>query len=196
SALDAKELDPQWLLARVIENLYIHHLYDSKVLDADRNPSEYAFQSEFATIIRNLLPLAYPLLQYKTLVEVKERDKEECSKKDCKQQLDLLIRNGSILTSYGFELVIAASTSEKEFDKHCEHAEEFRRLHDCQMFMVNLCPKVTLREYFGNRSYNLTLVNVVIDPDEWKGTIKYAKKDEPVSINGSTWKVLFNSTEY
>jgi len=131
-----------------IQNLYIHHLYDSKVLDADRNPSEYAFQSEFATIIRNLLPLAYPLLQYKTLVEVKERNKEECGKKDCKQRLDLLIRNGFTLTSYGFELVIAAS--EKEFDEHCECAKEFGRLHDCQMFMVNLCPKVTLCEYFGN----------------------------------------------
>src|SRR5262249_52996640 len=117
--------------------------------------------------------------------EVKEFDENGVRN----QRLDILVRNGDSLPSYGFELVVAAS--KKEFDEHCERAEKYGKLHGCEMLMVNLCPKATLRDYFGERSYDLTPVNVVIDPDEWKGTIEYAENDETVSINGSDWDMLF-----
>ncbi|CAG8461821.1 11604_t:CDS:2 [Ambispora leptoticha] len=162
SVPDGEKLDLQWLSARTIENLCIRHLYSPQTLNADKNPAEYALQSEFVTIFRNLVPLAYPLLQYKILVEVKERDEHSVP-------------------------------SKTDFDEHCDRAEKYGKIHKCQMFMVNLCLKVTLCEYFGKRSYDLTAVNVVINPDELKGTIKYAKKDEPVSINGSEWDMLFKS---
>ncbi|RUS35386.1 hypothetical protein BC938DRAFT_471015, partial [Jimgerdemannia flammicorona] len=188
SVPDEKKLDPQWLLARTIENLCVRHLYSLLTLNNDENPSEYAFQTEFATIFRNLVPLAYPLLRYQILVEVRERD--EFGRRD--QRLDILVRNGDSLPAYGFELVVAAS--KKEFDKHCARAEKYGELHGCQMFMVNLCPKATLRKYFGERSYDLTPVNVVIDldHDEWKGIIGYAEIDELVLINGFEWNMLFN----
>ncbi|RUS31408.1 hypothetical protein BC938DRAFT_477883 [Jimgerdemannia flammicorona] len=190
---DENKLDPRWLLARTIEvdlcrkllNLCLRHLYSPQALNTDKNPSEYAFQSEFTTVFRNLIPSAYPLLQYKILVEVKERDEDGVRN----QRLDILVRDGNSLPSYGFELVVAAS--KKEFDEHCARAEKYGELHGCEMFMVNLCPKVMLREYFGERSYDLTPVNVVIDPDERKGIIRYAKNDEPVSITGSDWDMLF-----
>ncbi|RUP33698.1 hypothetical protein BC936DRAFT_138552 [Jimgerdemannia flammicorona] len=182
---DENKLDPRWLLARTIENLCLRHLYSPQALNTDKNPSEYAFQSEFTTVFRNLIPSAYPLLQYKILVEVKERDEDGVRN----QRLDILVRDGNSLPSYGFELVVAAS--KKEFDEHCARAEKYGELHGCEMFMVNLCPKVMLREYFGERSYDLTPVNVVIDPDERKGIIRYIKNDEPVSITGSDWDMLF-----
>ncbi|RUS24083.1 hypothetical protein BC938DRAFT_474152 [Jimgerdemannia flammicorona] len=186
SVPDEKKLDPQWLLARTIESLCLRHLCSPQALNADKNPSEYAFQSEFVTVFRNLIPSAYPLLRYKILVEVKERDEDGVRN----QRLDILVRNGNSLPSYGFELVVAAS--KKEFDEHCARAEKYGELQGCEMFMINLCPKVMLREYFGERSYDLTPVNVVIDPDERKGIIRYAKNDEPVSITGSDWDMLFN----
>ena len=129
--------------------------------------------------------MAYPLLQYKALVEVKERD--EFGKR--RQRLDILVHDGTSLPSYGFELVVSAS--EKIFDEHCERAEKYGKLHKCQMLMVNLCPKVGLHEYFGGRPYALTPVNVVVDPKEKKGIIKYSDRDEPVSISGSDWDMLF-----
>ena len=120
-------------------------------------------------------------------MEVKERDEFGHRR----QRLDILVRNGSSLPSYGFELVVAAS--EEIFDEHCARAEKYGKLHGCQMFMVNLCPKITLHGYFGKCSYALTPVNVVIDPDEQKGIVKYANNDEPVSIRGSDWDMLFTA---
>ncbi|CAG8516556.1 726_t:CDS:2 [Paraglomus occultum] len=88
---DDKKLDLRWLLAHTIENLSSQNLYDPKSLNSNGNPSEYSFQSEFATILRHLFQLAYPLLGYKTIVEVKEYD--EKGKRT--QRLHILICNGS-----------------------------------------------------------------------------------------------------
>ncbi|RUS13400.1 hypothetical protein BC937DRAFT_95383 [Endogone sp. FLAS-F59071] len=102
---------------------------------------------------------------------------------------DILIRDGTSLPSYGFELAVSAN--EKIFDEHCERAEKYGKLHKCQMLMVNLCPKVRLHGYFGGRPYALTPVNVVVDPKEKQGIIKYTDRNEPVSISGSDWDMLF-----
>ncbi|RUS24135.1 hypothetical protein BC938DRAFT_474061, partial [Jimgerdemannia flammicorona] len=182
SVPNERKLDSQWLLTHTIENLCILHIYSPQTLKADENPSEYAFQSEFAAVFGNLVSSAYPLLRYETLVEVKEHDEFGCL---------ILVRNGESLPSYGFELVVAVSKI--EFDEHCVRAEKYGKRHSCQMFMVNFCPKIMLRKYFGEHSYDLTPVNVVISPDEWKGTIGYAENDEPVSINGSDWDMPFKS---
>ncbi|KAF9084896.1 hypothetical protein BGX27_003672, partial [Mortierella sp. AM989] len=111
---DKDHLDPWWLLARTVENLCLWHLRSRQSLNADGNPSEYAFQSEFSTIFRHLVPLLYPELQYEVLVEVKERDESN----QRKQRLDILVRDVEPLPAYGFELVVAAS--ETSFDEHCE----------------------------------------------------------------------------
>ncbi|RUS15640.1 hypothetical protein BC937DRAFT_92194, partial [Endogone sp. FLAS-F59071] len=103
-------------------------------------------------------------------------------------EVDILIR-GTSLPSYGFELVVSAN--EKIFDEHCKRAEKYGKLHNCQMLMVNLCPKVGLHGYFGGCPYALTLVNVVIDSKEKQGIIKYADRNEPVLITGSDWDMLF-----
>ncbi|CAG8486063.1 10461_t:CDS:2 [Paraglomus occultum] len=174
---DEKEIDLQWLL------------YAPQFLNADGNPSEYSFQSEFATVFRHLLPLAYPVLRYKTIVEVKERNEDGRRS----QRLDILIRNGSDLPSYGFELVVAASRP--NFDEHHKRAHDYGKLHGCRhVLMVNLCPKVTLSEYFGKMNYdNVTPANVVIKPNEFKGVIRFEENDEHVSITGTDWDMMFNS---
>ncbi|KAF9346289.1 hypothetical protein BGX26_002234 [Mortierella sp. AD094] len=181
-------LDPKWLLERTIENLCLRHLYSSSSLNADENSSEYAFQSEFTTILRRLVPLAYPQLHYKTLVEAKARDEDG----HLRERLEILVRNGSALPAYDFGLVVAAD--KKKFDEHCERAEDYGRLYNCKMFVVNLCPKTTLHHYFGNRSCNLTPVNVAIYSDEQKGVLSYSEEVVPVSISGSEWDMLFSTS--
>ncbi|KAF9434868.1 hypothetical protein BGZ76_007268 [Entomortierella beljakovae] len=127
------------------------------------------------------------------MVEVKERDVAG----NRSQRLDILVCNGNTLPAFGFELVVAAT--KEQFDEHCMRAEQYGKLHNCQMFMVNLCPKAKLSRYFGCRQYNLTPVNVVFDRQlvpgtvGTKGIIKYHDGDTTVSINGSQWEMLFRS---
>ncbi|KAF8980726.1 hypothetical protein BGZ46_003763 [Entomortierella lignicola] len=206
---DDKRLDPHWLLLRTIEvsylyelplylfivhstkpyflkNLCIWHLYSTQSLNADDNPSEYAFQSEFSTILRHLIPLAYPTLKYKILVESKERG----GLSDGRQRLDFLVCNGGTIPAYGFELVVA--TSKAEYDEHCERAKQYGLVHGCDMFMVNLCPKKTLTKYFGGKQEDITPVNVVIDRNSGCGVIKYdGGVEKRVTIFGSQWKMMF-----
>ncbi|CAI2189037.1 12057_t:CDS:2, partial [Funneliformis geosporum] len=68
------EIDVRWLLENTIENLAIQHIFVQQALNVDGNPSEYAFQAEFATVLKYLLSNVYPALQYRVIVEAKERD--------------------------------------------------------------------------------------------------------------------------
>jgi hypothetical protein len=63
------------------------------------------------------------------------------------QRLDILIRDGYELPTYGFELVISASKT--NFKNHLKRSQHYRKIHNCTMFMVNLCPKPILGSYFG-----------------------------------------------
>ncbi|KAF8961900.1 hypothetical protein BGZ46_001279, partial [Entomortierella lignicola] len=172
---DDKRLDPRWLLVRTIESL-----------NADNNPSEYAFQLEFSTILRHLIPLVYPTLKYKILVESKERS----GLSDSRQRLDILVCNGGTIPAYGFELVVAASRA--EYDEHCERAKQYGLINGCDMFMVNLCPQNALMNYFGGKQEDITPVNVVIDRDIDCGVIKYdGGVEEKVTIFGSQWEMMF-----
>ena len=54
-----------------MQNLCIPHIYTPQTMNANGEPSEYAFQAEFVTIFKHLLLLAYADLKYSVLVEVK-----------------------------------------------------------------------------------------------------------------------------
>ena len=169
----------------------IRHLYISKVINASEDPSEYAFQSEFAAIFRNLLPKAYPDLRYRVLVEVKERNDEGKRR----QRLDLLVRDGSSLPAYGFELAVAAGP--ESFRKHCVRSEEYSKLHNCHVYMVNLCATPTLNNYFGKGYQNVTPVNVVIKNNggTWNAEVRYSTGDiRNVVIKNPEWDMIFDST--
>src|SRR4051812_3094606 len=126
-----------------IQNLCVRNLYSEQTLNANEHPSEYAFQSEFAIVFRNILSHVYSSLRYRVLVEAKEHVKDDTRR----QRLDLLIRDGDKLPAYGFELVVSAS--KKSFKNHIKRSQSYGKVHNCTMFMVNLCPKPTLGSYFG-----------------------------------------------
>ncbi|CAG8490143.1 7146_t:CDS:2, partial [Funneliformis caledonium] len=140
---DTKTLDTRWLLARTIENLCVRNLYSEETLNVNEHPSEYAFQSEFAILFKNILSHVYPSLRYRVLVEAKEYVESDIRR----QRLDLLIRDGSTLPTYGFELVVSASKT--KFKNDIKRSQHYGKIHNCIMFMVNLCPNPILGSYFG-----------------------------------------------
>ncbi|RGB22978.1 hypothetical protein C1646_677445 [Rhizophagus diaphanus] len=209
---DINTLDPRWLLERTIENLCIRNLYSEETLNANEHPSEYAFQSEFSIVFKNILGKVYESLRYRVLVEAKEYEEGDTRR----QRLDLLIRDGSELPSYGFELVVSASKA--NFKNHLKRSQHYGKIHNCTMFMVNLCPKPTLSSYFGendeqfedndedekveeyeeyeeHKEIAVNPVNVIIKKKmqkAWQGEIKYKDgKSEVVSIIDSKWNMLF-----
>ncbi|CAB4420631.1 unnamed protein product [Rhizophagus irregularis] len=183
---DITTLDPRWLLGRTIENLCIRNLYSGKTLNVNEHPSE-------------------------VLVEAKEYEEGDTRR----QRLDLLVRDGSELPSYGFELVVSASKT--NFKNHLKHSQHYGKIHNCTMFMVNLCPKPTLGSYFGENDEQfedndedekaeeyeeieeiaVNPVNVIIKKnlrDTWQGELKYKDgKSEVVSIINSKWNMFFNN---
>ncbi|CAG8699807.1 19584_t:CDS:2, partial [Racocetra fulgida] len=68
------KIDINWLLENTIENLAVQNIFAPQALNADNNPSEYAFQAEFSAVLKYLLSNVYPVLQYRVIVEAKERD--------------------------------------------------------------------------------------------------------------------------
>ncbi|CAG8585307.1 3216_t:CDS:2 [Funneliformis mosseae] len=101
-----------------IENLAIQHIFVQQALNAINNPSEYAFQAEFATVLKYLLSNVYPVLQYRIIVEAKERDVNGNRRK----RLDIFLRDHDQPT-YGFELVVNAN--KKNFDEHLDRANYY-----------------------------------------------------------------------
>jgi hypothetical protein len=163
-------------------------------MNANGQPSEYAFQAEFVTIFKHLLLLAYADLKYRVLVEVKERDNSG----NRRQRLDILVRDSSSLPAYGFELVVAAS--KEEFDDHCKRSQTYAKLHHCSMYMINLCTQPEMVEYFGRGYQNVTPVNIVVEHngntgEAWMAMLIYGAKDrERISIKSSEWEMIFDST--
>ena len=161
-------------------------------MNVNGKPSEYAFQAEFVTVFNHLLLMTYANLNYRVLAEVKERNNNN----DHRQRLDILVRDGSALPAYGFELVVSAS--KREFDDHCERSEIYAKLHRCSMYMVNLCTKSELDEYFGSGYQDVTPVNVVIrndgnTGDAWVATLIYGGGDqETVLMKSPEWEMMFD----
>ncbi|GES81921.1 P-loop containing nucleoside triphosphate hydrolase protein [Rhizophagus clarus] len=211
---NTKRLDPRWLLARTIENLCVRNLYSEETL----NVNEYAFQSEFAIVFKNVLGHAYADLRYRVLVEAKEYVEGDTRR----QRLDLLIRDGYELPAFGFELVVSASKT--NFKNNLKRSQRYGKIHNCIMFMVNLCPKPTLGSYFGENDDQVEdndedekaeeyeeheeheeiekiavkPVNVIIKKnaqEAWQGELKYRDGNSAlVSIIDSKWNMFFNRT--
>ncbi|GBB85505.1 hypothetical protein RclHR1_01200019 [Rhizophagus clarus] len=164
------------------QNLCVHNLYSEQTLNANKRPSEYAFQSEFAIIFKNILGKVYSakLPQYKVLVEAKEH-----------------VKGGT-----------RRQPSNENFKNHIKRSQHYGKIYKCTMFMVNLCPKPILSSYFGENDeqfedddddeyddddedeyerVSLTPVNVIIRENlaqAWQGELKYKDGDsEVVSIN-------------
>ncbi|CAB4403907.1 unnamed protein product [Rhizophagus irregularis] len=62
SPIDTTNIDPEWLLARTIENMSIQDISHKYTFNANNQPSEYAFQAEFLGIFKQLISTAYPHL--------------------------------------------------------------------------------------------------------------------------------------
>ncbi|CAG8843426.1 16760_t:CDS:2, partial [Racocetra persica] len=83
-----------------IENLAVQNIFTPQALNTNNNPSKYAFQAEFSAVLKYLLSNVYPVLQYRVIVEAKERD---INGNQCKR-LDIFLCDHDLPT-YGFELV-------------------------------------------------------------------------------------------
>jgi hypothetical protein len=164
----------------------IRHVFADQAANSNGQPSEYTFQMEFVVIIRRLLAVAYPRLFYRVISEAKERD--ECGNR--RRRLDILLRDGSSLPRYGFELVVEATHS--AFDEHCRRADYYRKLHDCSMLVVNLCAQNILSGYFGPTLPGVTPVHVIYDVQTGLAELVFRDSRKSVSIEGSAWQVMFS----
>jgi len=91
-----------WLIkSSLVQNLAPQHIFVAQTINSDGRPSEYAFQFEFAAIIKHLLSLTYANL-YRVLPEAKEHDADG----NRRRRLDLLVRNHDQLPPYDFELLV------------------------------------------------------------------------------------------
>ena len=132
-----------------------------------------------------MLSRAYPELLYRVLPEVKECDENG----QRRQHLDLLLHDGD-QPAYGFELVVAASQT--EFDEHCEHSYYYSKLHDCDMYMVNLCDNTHLTSYFGEVYDHVMPVHVVYNTGAGSAKLLYRNNAETtIDIKGSEWRAVF-----
>ncbi|CAG8653408.1 6024_t:CDS:2, partial [Paraglomus occultum] len=185
-APDPHKVCPQWLIARTIENLGIQHIFAKQTLNADGQPSEYAFQVEVAAIFKQLLSKAYPTLMYHVLPEAKEYDEDSTR---CKQ-LDILVHNiNSGFPAYGYELLVNANKD--IFNKHCEQAYNYGRIHQCSMMVVHFSESGKLAMYFGPNYENVTVMHVVYDAMQNNARLIYQDGEELVHIKGIDWKVMF-----
>ncbi|CAG8695289.1 10515_t:CDS:2, partial [Funneliformis caledonium] len=99
-------LDVRWLMDHAIKNMAIQHVFADQAANSNGQPSEYTFQIEFV-IICHLLA-----------------------------HLDILLRDGSSLPQYGFELVVEATHS--AFDEYCRRVTPVHVIYDVQKGLVEL----------------------------------------------------------
>ncbi|CAG8595524.1 1377_t:CDS:2 [Ambispora gerdemannii] len=166
-------LDVRWLLDHAIKNMAVQHVFADQATNFNGQPSEYTFQVEFNITIRRLLAVAYPRLFYRVISEAKERD--ECGM--------------AALPRYGFELVEA---THGVFDEHCRRADYYRKLHDCSMFVVNLCAQNILSGHFGPILPGVTPMHVIYDVQKGLAELVFRDSRKSVSIEGSAWQVVFS----
>jgi len=105
-----------------IQNLAFQHIYTSQTANANGLPSEYSFQAEFITILKQLLSRVYPHLLYRVLPEVKVCDRWGKQR----GRLDILLRDTN-QPSYGFELLVEAT--KEEFDDHRARAKVYAKFY-------------------------------------------------------------------
>ncbi|CAG8617115.1 4616_t:CDS:2, partial [Paraglomus occultum] len=186
---ETNKLDIDWLLRHTIENLSMQHISAKQTRNVTSTPSEYSFQAEFVTVIKNLLGSAYPDLLYRVLPEVKERHDNG----NWRRRLDILICDTN-LPRYGFELVVAADQA--NFDKHMDNADEYGELHNCKMYLINLCTREDLTNYFGKPwiQERVMPVHVLYDELEGKASLIYKHQTISILINSVTWSVIFDDT--
>ncbi|CAG8722197.1 40746_t:CDS:2, partial [Gigaspora margarita] len=177
------KIDINWLLENTIENLAIQNIFAPQALNADNNPSEYAFQAEFSAVIKYLLSNVYPVLQYRVIVEAKERDINGNRRK----RLDIFLRDHDLPT-YGFELVV----NKKNFEVHLDRANYYKNLHGCSMYLINLCTNSTLVDRVESGHQEVTLVDIIYDISNRKAEIIYEDYKKSISIKRSAWKVAFD----
>ncbi|CAG8587812.1 18837_t:CDS:2, partial [Racocetra persica] len=162
--LPKSEIDIQWLLENTVENLAVQNIFARQALNADNNPSEYAFQAEFSAVLKYLLSNVYPVLQYRVIVEAKKRDINGNRRK----RLDIFLC-GHNLPTYGFELVV----NKKNYEEHLDCANYYRNLHGCSMYIVNLCTNFISVDMVESRYPEVTLVNIMYDINNRMADIDY-----------------------
>ena len=106
------------------------------------------------------------------------------------KQLDILVRGGS-LPAYGYGLLVKANKD--VFNKHCERAYNYGRVHKCSMMMVHFSGSGKFAMYFGPSYENVTVMHVVYDVMQGNARLIYQDGEELVCIKGIDWKVMFTS---
>ncbi|CAG8627555.1 10350_t:CDS:2 [Acaulospora morrowiae] len=169
-------------------NLSVQHIFAKQTRNVASKPSEYSFQAEFVTVIKNLLGSAYPDLLYRVPPEVKECHDNG----NWRRRLDILMCDTN-LPRYGFELVVAADQA--NFDKHMDNADEYGELHNCKMYLINLCTREDLTNYFGKTliQKRVTPVHVLYEL-KGKASLIYKHQTISVLITSATWSVIFDDT--
>ncbi|KAJ1560661.1 ATP-dependent RNA helicase, partial [Nowakowskiella sp. JEL0078] len=120
----------KWIVRCCVQNLQKNHLIVPEVQNSSTNfTSEYAFQAEFVSLLKEIFKMAYSVLNYKVLFEVKERDENGSRTK----RLDILIRDGN---SPKFAIELLVSNTEGELIDHVRRATEYKNLHTCQEAVV------------------------------------------------------------
>ncbi|PKY37410.1 hypothetical protein RhiirA4_413318 [Rhizophagus irregularis] len=87
SPIDTTNIDPEWLLARTIENMSIQDISHKYTFNANNQPSEYAFQAEFLGIFKQLISTAYPHLFFLRKIQQCDPIHVICDMKDGKTAL-------------------------------------------------------------------------------------------------------------
>ncbi|CAB5354691.1 unnamed protein product [Rhizophagus irregularis] len=178
---DSKTIDPKWLLERTNE----------KVLNKTTGePSEYAFQTVFIRILKQLLAQSYPNNLYRVLLEVKEYDNNDSG--DPRLRLDILLKDGFPNPAYGYKLVVTAT--KKVFDDHVKRAKHYSKLHKCSsMYLVHLCniENDKLSDYFGQECSDITPVHVIYDKNNGTAKLIYKNDSTDIFIKSFEWQVIW-----
>ncbi|RGB29102.1 hypothetical protein C1646_714278 [Rhizophagus diaphanus] len=189
---DSKTIDPKWLLERTIENLPIQHTFTKKVLNKTTSePSEYAFQTVFISILKQLLAQSYPNHLYRVLPEVKEYDNNDSG--DPRLRLDILLKDSFPNPAYGYELVVTAT--KKVFDDHVKRTKHYSKLHNCSsMYLVHLCniENDNLSDYFGQECSDITPVHVIYDKNNGTAKLIYKNDRTDIFIKSFEWQVIWD----
>ncbi|KAF9356720.1 hypothetical protein BGX34_009785 [Mortierella sp. NVP85] len=187
--LTRNELDAEWLLARTVENIAPQHVFTQQTSNSSGNLSEYAFQFEFASVMKHLLSAAYPDLLYRVLPEAKERDEND----QRRRRLDILVRDHD-RPPFGFELLVQGKKS--DIDDHLMRSKYYRDLHKCRaVYMINLTNDIATTNYYGGTTYTGVIpLHVVYDRDQGTALIKYKDRQEQVPFCASSWNMVFSSS--
>jgi len=170
------------------QNLAPQHVFTRQTFNSSGTPSEYAFQFEFASIMKHLLSTTYPGLLNRVLPEAKERDEMG----ERRRRLDILVRDHG-RRQYGFELLVQGTNS--DIDDHLNRSDYYRRLHSCHaVYMINLTSEIANTDYYGSTYQGVVPLHVVYNREQGTALIKYRDRQEQVSFCAPSWDVMFSSS--